>query len=64
MTAIYIALIVSLFLNGWLFYLSRKIKKEPTQDARELLHYLTKGGALVRLEILDPSGLLFYRGHK
>jgi cell division protein FtsB len=39
-----------------------RIKKEPTLDARQLLHDLTHGGAVVKVSVIDPSGLLIYRG--
>jgi hypothetical protein len=52
----------SISLNWYLYYLLRTSKKEPTADARELLHYLTTGGAVVQVTVKDPTKLLYYKG--
>lgn len=58
---------ISLFSNiGLAIYLitrKRPLKKEPemAQDARQLLHDLTKGAALVRIEALNPDDFYMRR---
>ena len=58
-------LIFSLAMNIILVLRLRRLKTSPKQsvDARQLLHDLTKGRAIVKIEILDPSEL-FYRSPK
>lgn len=56
------ALVVSLIVNAILFYTRLRARKQPmAQDARQLLADLTKGGAIVRVEVIDPEGLMVYR---
>jgi hypothetical protein len=42
-------------------YKSEQKKPQPTREAQELLHYLTKGVATVRIEVIDPSNLVLWR---
>lgn len=57
-----VALVVSLIVNAYLLYTRRLWKrKPPTQDARQLLADLTNGGAIVRVTVIDPEGLMVYR---
>jgi len=60
-----ICLIFSLAMNIILVLRLRRLKTSPKQsvDARQLLHDLTKGRAIVKIEILDPAEL-FYRSPK
>lgn len=54
-------LILSLLSNLYLLHRLRlKPKKELDLDARQLLHDLSAGAALIRVIPLDPQGL-FYR---
>lgn len=57
---VYAGLVLSLALNAYLAY--RFIRKEHvlTKDAQALLSELTRGKAVLRVEVLDPTGL-FYR---
>lgn len=57
-------LLLSLFLNAFLYRQIKKLKtrKDLATDARELLHYLTRGGALLRITVIDPEGIMLYRG--
>lgn len=51
----------SLVLNVGLAYFLRQKRQRPlTTDAKQLLHELTTGGAVVKVEVLDTSAL-FYR---
>lgn len=54
--------LISLSVNWFLWLRMKRKQKELTTDARELLHYLTRGGGVVRVEILDPTKLLLYKG--
>jgi len=58
-------LAASLTLNVVLVLKLRAARKkpQPTTEASQLLHDLTaNGGALVRLTVMDPEGLLMWRG--
>lgn len=59
-------LLLSCSLNGWFFIQQRRqSKKQPLSvDAKQLLHDLTNGGAIVRVTVIDPEGLMVYRGIK
>ena len=56
-------LIVSVTLNVYQFRLNKKPKKLAA-DAKDLLHDLTNGGAIVKVTVIDPEGLLIYRGSR
>lgn len=58
------ALVLSIAGNVFLFIKHKKTPKTLGVDARQLLHDLTRGGSVVKLEIIDPSGLLIYRSMK
>jgi len=64
----YVALGVSLALNLVVLILYKKKpqnnKKQLATDARQLLHDLTHGGSVVRISVIDPSGLMIYRGNE
>lgn len=64
-----VSLICGVFISGVLnvvlFILLKKSAKRPaiTRGATELLHDLTAGGeAMVKITVIDPSGLLMWRG--
>jgi hypothetical protein len=57
-------LIISAATNLWQFFYLKKNKKKLSTDARQLLNFLTNGGAVVKIEVIDPEGLMFYRGGK
>lgn len=61
MIVLAIFLVVSLAYN---FHQHKESKKKHklSVDARQLLHDLTNSGAVVRVTVLDPTGLLYYRG--
>jgi hypothetical protein len=68
-TFLAVALAMSASLNigfaVWHYIQSKNIQKKPlSTDARELLHHLTNGGGIVRVSVIDPDGLLLYRGPK
>lgn len=53
-------LVVSLILNALLAFYFFKKPKALTQDAKALLAEILSGSAVVKIQVLDPSGL-FYR---
>ena len=53
--------IVSLSLNIYLFIKSKTSHKEQSEDARRLIHDLTRGAALVRVIPIDPEGLYAFK---
>ena len=56
---------VILFQFGSILYLYKQIKTPPVQktiDAKELLADLLKGQSIVKLTVIDPDGLMIYRG--
>ena len=54
-----VALVISIGFN----IKPRKSKKPVlATDARQLLHDLSHGGAIVKVTVIDPEGLLIYRG--
>lgn len=62
-----IALPFSLATNVYLLLLLRHLKKRPTKQldttAQDLLHDLTtRGQAVLKVEVLDPSRFLLWRG--
>ena len=57
------SLLVSLCANAWLGFLFYKKKHVLTQDAKALLAELMSGQAILKIQVLDPSGL-FYRSPK
>lgn len=61
MIALFILLALSVAGNLYQHNLKKKDKK-LTVDARQLLHDLTAGGAIVRVSVIDPDGLMIYRG--
>ena len=59
-TLLAVGLTASFLGNLYQHYKTKK-SKPIAQDARQLLHDLTKGGAVVRVSVIDPEGLMFYR---
>lgn len=58
-----ISLVINLALLMYYFYKKRHPeKRQLAKDARELLHDLTHGGSVVRISVIDPMGLMIYRG--
>lgn len=56
---------VSISLNIYAFFFNKKPQKQALSvDAKQLLHDLTHGGAIVKVTVIDPEGLLIYRGAK
>jgi hypothetical protein len=60
---VYVLLTGSVLLNAFLGIRFLNKKNILTTDAKQLLHELTTGGAVVKIEILDTSAL-FYRSPK
>ena len=63
--ALSVILTVSLCVNVYLAKQLERLKKapQPTQDAKDLLHSLTRSGmGLVKVEIIDPTSLLIWKG--
>ena len=50
-----ICLALSLALNAVQFYRSKHIKKELTQDAKDLLHDLCGSSAVLEIRLMDKS---------
>lgn len=61
-----LALALSLGAVVYLLVSLKKAKKAPvpTSDARDLLHSLTAGGAVVRITVLDPEALMLRRPNR
>lgn len=57
-------LTASLLFNLYLVINKKSTRKPLAQDARALLHDLTQGGAIVRITVIDPDGLMIYRSVK
>lgn len=57
-----LVLSLSVIFNLVLAYLNwfKKKPKPLTKDAQELLHDLTEGRTILKIDVLDPAGL-FYR---
>lgn len=54
-----LCLVISLSFNLYQ-YKKQKVpmKAQPTLDAEQLLHDLTRGPSLVRISVIDPSNLM------
>jgi len=52
-------LLASLGVNVYLTFLVLKKKRTLTVDARELLHDLSGGRAILDVRVIDPTGLLY-----
>jgi hypothetical protein len=59
---IIILLALSVSFNIQQFLSNKKRKRVLTVEAKDLLHDLTNGGAIVKVTVIDPGGLLIYRG--
>jgi hypothetical protein len=57
-----LALGLSLALNVYFAINQKKNPKKLAVDAKQLLHDLTQGGAIVKVTVIDPDGLMIYRG--
>lgn len=57
--AVSFLLVVSLAANVALYFWARRLKKKPQEsyEVRHLLHDLTAGVALVRVQRVDPAGV-------
>ncbi len=56
-----VCLLASLGANAFQAYVTKNIKKKPALDvsAQDLLHDLTRrGGAVLRVEVIDPTNLM------
>lgn len=56
-----LCLFMSVCLNVYLFIKSKTSHKEQSDDARRLIHDLTRGAALVRVIPIDPEGLYAFK---
>jgi len=56
---------LSIFLNLFLLYklIKEKKKPQPTIEAQALLSQILKGTTVVKIDVLDPSGI-FYRSQR
>lgn len=56
---------LSIILNFYLYRRTKLLRKipAPSIEALQMLHDLTHGGAIVKVTVLDPSGLLIYKGN-
>jgi hypothetical protein len=57
-----ILLTLSVSFNIQQYFSSKKKKKVFTVEANDLLHDLTNGGAIVKVTVINPAGLMLYRG--
>lgn len=55
-------LAISIGFNLFFFWQKRTKKPEASLDAKQLLHDLFRGSAVVKIEVIDPTDLLIYRG--
>lgn len=53
-------LVISISLNLFQFFKTKKLKPTPTLEAEQLLHDLTKGSAIVKVEVIDPTNLILW----
>lgn len=58
MVSLAVALACSLAANAYLWWRTRTAESEPSYDARQLLHDLTRGEAVIRIKRIDPDDIL------
>lgn len=56
------SVLLNLVFLGFIYYLySKKSQKVETYDVKQLLHDLTRGSALIKIERVDTSDILLRR---